>query len=167
MRFVRLIDARVAGLAPELLAQLTLRNAECAARDCNRPAHAGFFSDHPLCPAKVEEGRREHIGIVEVLNEGVSDALLTGRSPRAPVATILGYQEHLAGVGDRLEKNIVERVGNTTKLVLKTLEGISHPLRVKRQILSCDDRSYEVTRHLVAVVGALPPDRIERHGCVA
>ena len=44
-------------LAAELLAQLTLGNAECTARHSNRPAHAGLFPDRSVSLVTIEEGR--------------------------------------------------------------------------------------------------------------
>src|SRR6516164_478730 len=132
----RLADGRVARLATELLSQLSLGNADCAARHSKWPAQAGFFPDCDMGLMYVEEGLREYVGIIEVFDESIGDALLTGRTARTSIAAVLGDQQHLASVGDRLEKNVVEGVGNTTEAIVKTLQGISHPLRVERQILS-------------------------------
>jgi hypothetical protein len=74
----RLVGGRVAGLAPELLTQLPLGNAECAARDGNRPAQPGFFADNRLGFTTVEESGCEDVGVVEIFNKGIGDALLTG-----------------------------------------------------------------------------------------
>jgi hypothetical protein len=84
-----LIDGRMARLAAELLPQLSPGDAECAARDSKRPAHAGFFPDHSVSLVKVKERWREAIGVVEVLDEGISNALLAAVSPSTAVAAIL------------------------------------------------------------------------------
>src|SRR5271154_4876860 len=97
----------MARLAAELLPQLTLGNAECAARPRGGPAHSGLLFDDGARFPSVEKGRSEAVGVVEILDERVRDALLTGRAAGAAVAAILRHQNHLAGVGDRLEQNVV------------------------------------------------------------
>jgi hypothetical protein len=62
------------GLSTELLPQLSLGNAERTARHGRRPDHAGLFC------------------VVEILDEGVGNALLAGRAAGAAVAAILRNQ---------------------------------------------------------------------------
>jgi hypothetical protein len=118
------------GLSTKLLAKLSLGDADRATRQSKLPAQACSLVDNAARFLCVEKSGREHIGVVEVFDESVSDALLTARPPNAPIAAVLSNEEHLASSGNWLEENVIERVSNITKTLVKAL-GFSHPLRVK------------------------------------
>src|ERR1700722_20840248 len=85
----------VAGVTAEFLPHLPLSHAECPARHGNRPAQPGGFPDDNLRLVSVKEGRRKHVGIVEILDERVGNALLAGRTASSPVAAVLSDQYNL------------------------------------------------------------------------
>jgi AcrB/AcrD/AcrF family len=96
-------DRRMARFAPKLLPKLALGNTECATRNGHWPTLARFFGNHGMRLVSVKECTRQDVGVVEVLNEGVGDALLAAGTPCAAVAAILRDQHLLARCCDRLQ----------------------------------------------------------------
>ena len=102
----------MAGLAAELLAELSFRDAKRTARyRSGQLLPVSFRITARALPESRKAGVR--ICVVEILDEGIGDALLAGRSSGAAVAAILRHEELLAGAGDGLEQNVVECVSRS------------------------------------------------------